>query len=211
MRFVLVHGWGFHPGIFDPLIAHLPDDAEVSRVDLGFVAGGGQALSPSDEWPQDAIAVGHSLGVLWLLHERRRNFRGLVSLQGFDRFAAHVGMARVRSMQKALSRDPLSLMQMFWQSCGVPDFAPAEALRQERLAEGLDWLMQWEETEARESLKAPVLALASKDDPIVPQAMSDAIWGDAVVWSAEAGHALPLRHPKWCAEKILEFSKSIDG
>lgn len=65
MHFVLVHGWGFNASLWDPLIARLCD-ATVTRVDLGFVAGG-----PCDmpDWPQDAIAVGHSLGVLWLLKE----------------------------------------------------------------------------------------------------------------------------------------------
>ena len=53
MRFVLVHGWGFHAGIFADLISHL-DGAETTLIDLGFVSGGPKAAS---EWPSDAIAI----------------------------------------------------------------------------------------------------------------------------------------------------------
>ena len=54
MHYVLVHGWGFHAGIWSGFVNHL-DEAEVTLVDLGFVAGG-----PDGEksWPKDAIAVG---------------------------------------------------------------------------------------------------------------------------------------------------------
>ncbi len=36
MHFVLVHGWGFHAGIWADLVGHL-DGAEITLVDLGFV------------------------------------------------------------------------------------------------------------------------------------------------------------------------------
>lgn len=82
MHFVLVHGWGFNASIWTPLIAQL-GDAETTAVDLGFVGSGGNAGVP--DWPEDAIAVGHSLGVLWLLKNGGGRFAGLVSIQGFDR------------------------------------------------------------------------------------------------------------------------------
>ncbi len=208
MQFVLVHGWGFHPGIFDDLAGRL--DGKVLRVDLGFVSGGpSDALGPGDAWPADAIAIGHSLGVLWLLHERPESFRALVSLQGFDAFAPHDGRAKVAGMQKALKRDPYGLMRMFWKSCGAEPFAPEEALNVERLAEGLDWLMEWDAIEVRAGLDTPVLPLVSRDDPIVPQAMSVAIWRDAVEWSPACGHLLPARHPEWCADKIMGFAAAL--
>jgi len=39
MHLVFVHGWAFHAGIWDGIVARLPD-ATVTRVDLGFIAGG---------------------------------------------------------------------------------------------------------------------------------------------------------------------------
>ena len=55
MRFVLVHGWGFHAGIFADLISHL-DGAETTLIDLGFVSGGpkgevGLAVGRHRHWP----------------------------------------------------------------------------------------------------------------------------------------------------------------
>ena len=47
MHFVLVHGWGFHAGIWADFVAHL-DGAEVTLIDLGFVAGGPKGTS---DWP----------------------------------------------------------------------------------------------------------------------------------------------------------------
>ena len=85
MRFVLVHGWGFHAGIFADFVGHLRG-AEVDLVDLGFVAGGPKGASG---WPDDAIAVGHSLGLLWLLERGQGHYRALVSIQGFDCFSCH--------------------------------------------------------------------------------------------------------------------------
>ena len=42
------------------VVGHL-DGADITLADLGFVAGGPKGEA---DWPSDAIAVGHSLG-LW--------------------------------------------------------------------------------------------------------------------------------------------------
>lgn len=217
MTFVLVHGWGFGPDIWDPLAAHL-GDAQIHRVDLGFLRGQDDAGQDSSgqgnemaKWPDDAIAIGHSLGVLWLLHQKPHRFRVLVSLQGFDRFAGHIAPSRIALMRRGLERDPYGLMQSFWQSCGVQEVPPAEALNVPRLAEGLDWLAKWDESGEKRALGRPILALASPDDPIVPQPMSEAIWGEALLMSEPAVHLLPLRHPAWCAREIARFAERLPG
>ena len=120
------------------------------------------------EWPDDAIAVGHSLGVLWLLKQGEGRFKALVSIQGFDRFCPHVPPSRVAALKRGLERDPAGTMQAFWRSCGAPGFALPEALNVARLDEGLDWLMHWDAREAKEKLECPMLALAARDDAIVP-------------------------------------------
>ncbi len=206
MHVVLVHGWGFHARIWADVVDRLPG-AEITLVDFGFVAGGPAA---STDWPEDAIAVGHSLGVLWLLKEGRGRFRGLVSIQGFDRFCPHVPPSRVAALKRGLGRDAGGTMQAFWRSCGAPDFAEASALDVPRLDEGLDWLMHWEAEAAKEGLACPVLALAARDDAIVPSAMSETVWRPRrIVWSPDGGHVLPLRHPAWCARHVLEFADSL--
>lgn len=205
MRFVLVHGWGFHAGIFVDFIGHL-EGAEVTLVDLGFVAGGPKGAST---WPEDAIAVGHSLGLLWLLERGGGRFRALVSIQGFDCFCCHVAPSRLAALKRGLEREPGGTLQAFWRSCGASGFALPEALNVARLDEGLDWLMAWDATGARQDLTCPVLALASRDDVIVPPSMSEAIWGENITWSPDGGHVLPLKHPEWCARHVLEFADAL--
>jgi len=205
MHVVLVHGWGFHAGIWAEMAKRLPG-AEITLIDLGFVGGG---LASATDWPEDAVAVGHSLGVLWLL-KQGRSFKGLISIQGFDRFCPHVPPSRVSALKRGLARDPGGTMQAFWRSCGALDFAPPEALDIPRLDEGLDWLMHWEAEAAKQTLDCPVLALAARDDAIVPPAMTEAIWQERrIVWSPDGGHVLPLRHPDWCARHVLEFAHSL--
>ena len=205
MHFVLVHGWGFHAGIWAEMAKRL-SGAEITPIDLGFVGGGPASAT---DWPEDAVAVGHSLGVLWLL-KQGRSFKGLISIQGFDRFCPHVPPSRVAALKRGLARDPGGTMQAFWRSCGAPDFAPPEALDIPRLDEGLDWLMHWEAEAAKQTLQCPVLALAARDDAIVPPAMTEAIWQERrIVWSPDGGHVLPLRHPDWCARHVLEFAHSL--
>lgn len=206
MHFVLVHGWGFHAGIWADVTGYL-GGADVTLVDLGFVAGGPES---DTEWPEDAIAVGHSLGLLWLLERGRGRFKAMVSIQGFDRFCPHVAPSRVTALKRGLKRDASSTMQDFWRSCGAPGFARPEALNVASLDEGLDWLMHWDAQAAKEGLGCPVLALGSRDDPIVPPAMTEAIWQETgIVWSPDGGHVLPVRHPRWCARHVLQFADTL--
>jgi pimeloyl-[acyl-carrier protein] methyl ester esterase len=207
MHLVFVHGWGFNAGMWGAVLDHLPD-AEVSLVDLGFVHGGPEGAG---DWPQGAIAVGHSLGVLWLLHEAvgrgARAFRGLLSIQGFDCFSCHVPHSRTAAMRRELRRDAGATLHAFWRGCGTEDFAPKEALDADRLDEGLGWLMDWDARAAKASLDTPTLALAARDDAVVSEAMSRAIWGhDNIIWSPDGGHVLPLKRPEWCARHVLDFA-----
>ena len=206
MRFVLVHGWGFHAGIFADLISHL-DGAETTLIDLGFVSGGPKGET---DWPSDAIAIGHSLGLLWLLEQGGGRFRGLVSIQGFDCFCCHIVPSRIAALKRGLEREPEGTLQAFWRSCGASGFALPEALNVARLDQGLDWLMHWDARKAKQELACPVLALAARDDAIVPASMSEAIWEyTGIIWSQDGGHVLPLRHPRWCARHVLEFANAL--
>jgi len=213
MHFVLVHGWGFNASIWTPLIAQL-GNAKATTVDFGFVDGGVGDFSSDDlgGCPDDAIAVGHSLGVLWLLKQGSDRFRGLVSCQGFDRYCPHVPKSRVTALRRGIDRDPGGTMEAFWGSCGAPGFAPAAALNADRLRDGLDWLIQWDGQDAKKNLRCPVLSLATRDDVIVPPAMSEAIWGrENLVWLPDGGHVLPRKFPELCATHVIEFANSVSS
>ncbi len=212
LHFVLVHGWGFNAGIWRDLRAYLPRNSRVSQVELGFIGDGPEEDS---DCPRGAIAVGHSLGVLWLLHQRKVgksiNFNALVSIQGFDRFCPHIQPSLVASMRRGLARDAAATLTNFWRACGSGQFAAPESLNVGRMDEGLGWLMDWDETETKTKLDCPVLALASRDDAIVPASMSAAIWGEGNIrWSETGGHVLPLSHPEWCARHVLDFAHDLE-
>jgi pimeloyl-[acyl-carrier protein] methyl ester esterase len=206
MHFVFVHGWGFHAGMWVDVV-RLLDGAEITLVDLGFVSGG--PIGETD-WPADAIAVGHSLGLLWLLHQGGNRFRALVSVQGFDCFCCHIAPSRLAALKRGLDREPRGTLQAFWRSCGAAGFALPEALNVARLDAGLDWLMHWDARTAKDELTCPVLALATRDDLIVPPSMSEAIWRDkGLVWSPDGAHALPLIRPRWVARHVLDFAHAL--
>jgi pimeloyl-[acyl-carrier protein] methyl ester esterase len=210
LHFVLVHGWGFNAAIWRDMAGLMPD-AELSFVDLGFLAG---CRQDAGAWPEHAIAIGHSLGLLWLLHraatEGSAPFRALVSIQGFDRFCPHVPSSRVAGMRRSLRRDPYRMLEGFWRGCGTEPFAPESALNIERLEEGLGWLLQWDLSETRAKITCPTLALAASDDEVVPAAMTEAIWrSDNIRWSPTGGHVLPLKRPEWCAHHVLDFAHAL--
>ena len=206
MRFVLVHGWGFHAGIFADLIGHL-DGAETTLIDLGFVSGGPKAES--------GLAVGRHC---------HRPFAGFALVAGAGGWPVqgprqHPGLRllllphrapRIAALKRGLEREPGATLQAFWRSCGASGFALPEALNVARLDQGLDWLMHWDARKAKQELACPVLALAARDDAIVPASMSEAIWEDTgIIWSQDGGHVLPLRHPRWCARHVLEFANAL--
>ena len=105
---------------------------------------------------------------------------------------------------------PTRPFEAFWRGCGTEPFASPGALNVGRLDEGLGWLMDWDETETKAELACPTLALAARDDAVVPQAMSEAIWrSDTIRWSDTGGHVLPLKHPEWCANHVLDFAHAL--
>ncbi|ODR93863.1 hypothetical protein AUC70_09565 [Methyloceanibacter stevinii] len=74
--------------------------------------------------------------MLWLLKNEASRFRGLVSIQGFDRYCPHVPKSRVVALKRGIDRDPAGTMEAFWGSCGAPGFAPAAALNADACAKG---------------------------------------------------------------------------
>jgi len=209
MNFVLVHGWGFGPGIWGELRAKLPGNTHLYALNLGFIRDG---TGDAGDWPEAPIAIGHSLGLLWLLHHKKKHdFRALVSIQGFDRFCPHIPQSRVERMRRELAADPAATMAQFWRACSTQPFAPPDLLDLARLDEGLGWLLDWDETATKADLDCPVLALAARDDAIVPASMSSAIWGEEkIVWSEGGGHVLPLSKPEWCAQHVLDFAHDLE-
>lgn len=207
MDIVFVHGWGFHGGIWAPVSDRLSRQAH-GLVDLGFVRDGPKGIGT---WPDNAVYVCHSFGLVWLLKHGPKRMRGLVSIAGFDCFAAHGDMTAVKEMKAGLERNPVAQLRLFWRACGLERPIEPATPDPATLKAGLDWLATWDARDERAALACPVLALASADDAIVPSAMSRAIWeGEDVRLSPTGGHALPLTRPDWCAAEIKRFLDALD-
>jgi len=199
---VLVHGWGFNNAMWRDVAERLPA-YECHIIELGFLLRGPQGAS---SMPREAVCIGHSFGLMWLLKHGPRPMRGLMSIAGFDCFHAHVERARIEAMKRGLDRDPVAQMERFWRSCGTEPFTERRNFDISALKGGLDWLANWDEREAHNDLTCPLVALAAEDDEVVPNEMTQAIWGDADLrLRPDGGHALPLTRPQWCADEIEDF------
>ncbi len=200
LRVLFVHGWGFDASLWDKMAACLPE-FEIERGELGF-------LGAPPHLPliaADMLCIGHSLGVLWLL-KQGRPMRGLVSINGFDRFGGQA--TALRAMRVRLKRDAAGQIADFRRSAGHDDATPAH-FDTDRLRQGLGWLADWNCSEARAALDCPVLALAARDDRIASPQLTSASWGDAVIWSENGAHVLPSSRPDWCAELFRNFADAI--
>lgn len=199
---VFVHGWAFGPQFWMPLLRELGVRHAIT-LDLGFF--GPEDLDLPDE---PFVAVGHSLGLLWLLRHAPDRLVALVSLGGFGRFDVPAGPTR--AMRRGLSRDPAQVIKAFHQACALPpglalDEATLAKARPDHLSQGLDWLLQWDERPALEAFSRPLLALAAADDAIVPPDLSRASFPNNLVMLDSGGHVFPGSRPAQCALHMAPF------
>ena len=213
MKLVFVHGWGFDESLWRDLRAALPD-FESDAVDLGFF-GRPRSVKPNGE---AVIAVGHSLGLLWLLHERPFPWRALVSVSGIPRFTKSpdyrfgIGARVLDAMIARFEKEPAATLDDFIANCGVDARQPASA-DTKRLRDGLLWLKSWDARDQFAAERAPMLALYSRDDAIVPEDLSTELFanrtGTVRAVESSGGHALPLTRTAWCADNIREFARGL--
>lgn len=211
----LVHGWGSDDEVWEPLRALLPD-MEIETFDLGFF---GRPRRPELASHERVVAVGHSLGFLWLLHERPCGWRALISIGGFSRFTRAPDFPegvedRILSrMMARLQEEPARVVEEFRERCGCPGHEVPARLDTKRLGEGLGWLSEWDERDALAAERCPVLALFARDDGVVPPALSERVFASRpstlVGRSDRGGHALPVSRPEWCAERIRKFLEAV--
>lgn len=205
---LLVHGWGLDPAFFTPLAETLGGMRVLRR---GPVFDGSIEPAPASG---PLVAVGHSLGLLWLLHERPMAWNRLIAINGFTRFCAAsdfpdgVPPRLLRRMSARLAGHPDLVRRDFLERCGLPenrhpawDDADAPAL-----ADGLRALEDWD---CRDRAERVDLVLAGRQDPIVPAAMTSACFPSTRIEWQDGGHLLPLTDPGWCAEKIRRVVETL--
>jgi pimeloyl-[acyl-carrier protein] methyl ester esterase len=206
IELVFIHGWGFDTRFWDKLCAALPQFRH-TRIDLGFF--GATAPPPARE-SSKRILVGHSLGFVHGLRHYK-DWAGWIAINGFTRFlktAAEPGCmpaANLRALRMGLQNGTEKPLQDFYRSIDAPPLQGTPKI--ERLREGLDELQSIDTGALLGEQNLPGLALASRNDPLVPIDASEALGAKAKDFRLhdEAGHLLPLSDPAWCAAAMTEF------
>ena len=201
--FLFIHGWGFDAEFWTPLRGQFPPEDSLAW-NLGFFGVHERPTLPSG---RPVIAVGHSFGLLWLLHYHPVDWHSLVSINGFTCFAARddfsVGHAPrlLARMRRRLRGKPEAVLADFHALCGGARWCKATPDVMV-LDEGLAALETWDERGGEVAL-----ALCGVSDPLIPPSMSRAmISEERIVWHP-GGHLLPLEVPTWCATQLKHAAR----
>lgn len=206
---LLVHGFGFGPALWDGMRSALGGLSSVA-LDLGFLRSG---AAPPPIPAEVHVAVGHSLGLLWLLHERPCRWRALVGINAFTRFTRAddfpegVPVRQVQRLGERLAAAPARAHAEFLALCGAPLPAQPAELVPEALRRGLEALCAWD---VRDQQADVTLALQAREDRIVSEAHSRASFAaERLAWARSGGHVLPLSHAAWCAWRIRNVYEAV--
>lgn len=206
MRLLFIHGWGFAADFWDPLAALLPEFGQVRR-DRGYF---GKPSEPLIEGP--VVAVAHSFGAMWALRDPPAACRGLVAINGFDRFAAQGELPGVpaRVIDRMVARfgdEPVAVLAEFRRRCGSE--APFAAPNPELLREDLEALGNLDCSAISAQAPYPILSLQGAADTILPPALRAAAFGSAPRFERathpSGGHLLPHTDSAYCARAIRAF------
>jgi len=197
MKLVFLHGWGSGSFVWDKVTPAF-SDYKVITPNLGFV---GDETLPFPE--EKFIGIGHSLGGQYLLKHYPDQLAGFVSIASFPCFYRHIPKQILEAMKRNIVKDSTRQIREFWLHAGLDQPGGLARLNPDQIFKGLVWLSQWDVT-VPDNL--PLKILASRDDTIVPEAMSAACWGHHPVhWRTDGGHMLPLTQAQWCINHIKEF------
>ena len=214
MHLVFVHGWAFDASFWDLTAARLADYSS-ERLDLGFF---GQPSSFRAS-PAESILIGHSLGFAYGMRQHRP-WKSWVAINSFSLFidrADHRGCvpaATLRDLGRRLKADTGEALKGFY---GLIDAAPiSRAPDLDRLIWGLDQLRDCDPAAFTGAQKERGLVLAARNDPLVPEAVSQTLALNLAsdmtpVWHETGGHILPLSDPEFCARQIRLFLQSLDN
>ncbi len=173
-----------------------------------------------------AFVIGWSLGGIRALAEslEGRGVRPLVLISSTARFWGDdqgwpgVPRAQFRALQKQFARSPQEALTGFHRLCAGASLAEAVLaeriqrsmmMDREMLAGELRALDQLDLRPRLGQLQAPLLLLHGACDAVIPASASERVAEQAPRAvrrvHATAGHNLPITHPDWVAEQILDF------
>lgn len=208
MKLVFVHGWGFDSTIWAGLAGGFSDRAFLERGYFGAPA----APLPEGEF----IAVTHSFGTMRLLAALPAGCRGMVAVNGFDRFAATDGFPGVATrildrMIAQFGEEPERVVTEFLRHCGCEAFYGN--FDRHLLLEDLHMLRDGDCREQASGCGLPILSLQGGQDPILPAAMRATVFTGAASCERltfdNGGHLLPLEETASCAQAITAFMERL--
>lgn len=174
-------------------------------LNLGFL----EKTMPQD-LEEPAILITHSLGALYALRHHADYIRGLVAINAAPCFSAFTPPEILQTMKAGLEKNPRAQMRSFYAAAGLPPDHWPQGWNVPRLQEGLNWLAEWDLRPQLKALSCPVLALLGAQDQIAPLSAAQGQWqGFETHIREEAAHALPVTEPKWCADHIQRFIKTL--
>ena len=236
---VFFHGWGLGPSFWQPLATRLARYPQVFAdagyfgpplsptltpghrwVGIGHSLGFARALQspPTDGWAalvsvagfsrfcppaESLIPVGFPNATPTAL--------GTIPVGGVPLAVAAQPRRVVERMSRAHARDPYAVLADFLHRCGLADLLPPPGtpLDVDRLAADLALLQDVDVSAQLAALAAPLLALAARDDPIVPAAATEATFAQRahtqLVWQEQGGHALGYAGVDDCAAALQVF------
>lgn len=214
MALRFLHGWGLDTRLWGGVVERLPGQ-RIELCDRGYFPGV-RPPPPPPASGRGAVVVAHSFGTLLALRDPPADCRGLVAVNGFDRFTAggdFPGVSRrvVERMLARFAEEPATVLGDFRKRCG--DEEPFGEPDLGRLHADLEALRDWDCREEAGRLGVPILSLQGAADPILPPAMRDAVFAGADrverLTHPAAGHLLPVADPAFCAARIRAFAETL--
>jgi pimeloyl-[acyl-carrier protein] methyl ester esterase len=224
---VLVHGWGFGPGVWQPLLASLAEHCQVRAVAL---PGYGEAPFDPAQLPDQAIVCGWSLGAQLVLQWARQwpgKVGRLVLVGATPRFLtgpdwpAAQPPALLESFATALGTDPRGALRRFAALLNQGDERARGVTRQltalldsalpeaSALQAGLAQLRDTDLRPALGEIRQPSLVLHGEHDPLMPLAagrwLADHLPAGQLAVVPGAAHAPFLSQPEHFVDRLLEF------
>lgn len=208
MKLLFYHGWGFDSAIWEGVASQFSDSVFSDR---GYF---GAPREP--DLAGEFVAVTHSFGTMRLLAAIPPDCRGIVAINGFDRFAASdefpgVSPRIVERMIKRFGETPGEVLAEFRKHCGSD--AAFAAFDPARLLEDLEALRDGDCRENAAACALPILSVQGARDPLLPLAMREAVFaasGRCERRTHESGgHLLPLQEPAYCAKAVCAFMERL--
>jgi pimeloyl-[acyl-carrier protein] methyl ester esterase len=205
MKLRFVHGWGFDASFWARIIDEMPG-WHADCDERGYF---GKACTPAASGP--FIFVTHSFGAMRALGGSHAQCRGLLAINGFDRFTPGVPPRVVERMIAKFDENPGAVIQDFRGRHGIA--APFGTPIGERLRADLVALREMDRTDESAAWPTPILSMQGAGDSLLPASLRDDAFAGARnverMTHPEGGHVLPITHAAYCAQAIATFADRV--